>query len=251
MNKTLKILFWLLIAVNVIFFAVMKSGVLNDEQATQVLHPMHEEKISLLVAPQSAPVAAQSAVVPQAGSIASSVPAQSVVAPVVAPIAASAPAVVKSDNLACFEWGDFSGAGLDHAVRALKKLQLGDKLSQREIDRVIGFWVYIPPLKDKAAVNQKLAQLKARGVTDYFVVQEAGEWLNAISLGVFKSRESAQNFLEGLREKNVATAKMGERSGKNKATVFIINGLDADMNVRLAALQKDFAGSELKLVSCH
>jgi len=247
MNKTLKILFWLLIAVNVIFFAVMKSGVLNDEQATQVLHPMHEEKISLLVASQSAPVAAQSAVVPPAVSIASSVPAQSVVAP----IAASAPAAVKSGNLACFEWGDFSGAGLDHAVRALKKLQLGDKLSQREIDRVIGFWVYIPPLKDKAAVNQKLAQLKARGVTDYFVVQEAGEWLNAISLGVFKSRESAQNFLEGLREKNVATAKMGERSGKNKATVFIINGLDAEMNIRLAALQKDFAGSELKLVSCH
>lgn len=226
----MKIFFWLLIAVNVILFAVMQTGVMDSSQVAQVPPPLHEEKIT--VAAQSAPV-----------SITPLISAQPASAPVSAPVAAKAST--------CFEWGEFSGAEVDQVAKSLKKLSLGDKLSQREIDRVIGYWVYIAPLKDRASVAQKVAQLKARGVTEYFVVQEAGEWLNAISLGLFKSREAAQHFLEGLRAKGVNSAKMGERSGKNRATVFVIDGLDAQMSAKLTELQKYFTGSELKIVSCH
>ena len=228
MKKSIKIIFWLLIAANVIFFTVMKAGIFDDAQLAQAKQTLHEEKIILLGA--SAP-AAQSAVVL----------AESAVAPV--------PATVEPAS--CFEWGEFSGAELEQVRNALKKLQPGGKLASREIDRNIGYWVYIAPLKDKADISQKLAQLKARGVTDYFVVQEPGEWLNAISLGLFKTRESAQNFLEGLRAKDVRTAQNGERASKNKATVLIINGLDTEMSERLAGLQKIFSESALKRVSCH
>lgn len=240
MTKSVKMIFWLLIAVNVVLFAVMQTGVLDDGQAAQVLRPVHEEKITLMGSEQAQ---AASAVTTPLESI------QPASAPVPVSAPAAAPSVVKAGT--CFEWGDFSGADLEQAAKALKKLSLGEKLSQREIDRVIGFWVYIAPLKDKAAVSHKVAQLKERGVTDYFVVQEAGEWLNAISLGLFKSRESAQNFLEGLHKKGVNSAKMGERTGKSRATVFIINGLDDQMSAKLTVLQKEFSGSELKMVSCH
>lgn len=230
----MKIFFWLLVAANVILFAVMK--LLDGGQTVQVPLPMHQEKISIASAPQAVPV-------PPAPVAASAVETA------VETLAVSAPLAVKSSS--CYEWGDFSGAELEQVSSALKKLPLGEKLSQREIDRSIGFWVYIPPMKDKAAANLKIAQLKARGVTDYFVVQEAGEWQNAISLGVFKTREAAQNYLAALRAKNVSTAKMGERSGKSRATIFIINGLDAEISARLIVLQKDFSGSELKRVTCH
>lgn len=249
MSKIVKILFWLLITVNVIFFAVMKSGVLGDGQEVIVLRPLHAEKITLGAELQGA--SAVSAVI-----AASSVVATSAVAslPDVVPVeikAASAPMVVTAAKLSCFEWGEFSGAELEQVAKSLHKLQLRDKLSQRDVDHSIGYWVYIPPMKDKAAVGQKLLQLKARGVTDYFVVQDSGEWLNAISLGVFKSKESAQNFLEGLRAKEVTSAQMGERAGKNKTTTFVINGLDAVLSTKLIALQKNFASIELKHVSCH
>lgn len=226
----MKIFFWLLIAVNVILFAVMQTGMMDGREVVQVPPPLHEEKITIAV--QSAPV-----------SIAPLISAQPASAPLSAPVAAKAST--------CFEWGEFSGAELERASQSLSKLSLGGKLSQREIDRVIGYWVYILPLRDKAAVNQKVAQLKARGVTEYFVVQEAGEWLNAISLGLFKSREAAQHFLEGLRNKGVNSAKMGERSSKSRAIVFVIDGLDAQTSGKLTVLQKDFSGSELKSVSCH
>jgi len=221
----MKIFFWLLVVVNVIFLTVMKSGMLDDGPSTPAPLPLHEEKITLLNARQPA----------------ASAPA----------LPASAPAAATAVDSACFEWGEFSGQDLDRVMKDLKKLQLGDKLSQREVDRAIGYWVYIAPLKDKAARNQKVAQIKALGVTDYFVVQEAGDWLNAISLGVFKTRESAQNFLDGLRAKGIRTAQIGEKSGKNRAVVLMVKGLDVQMSDKLTVLQKDFAGSELKRVSCH
>ncbi len=217
----MKIFFWLLVVANVIFFAVMKSGMLDDGQGEQTPLPVNAEQITLL----NAPVAAA---LPVSASIS-------------APTAESA----------CFEWGEFSGTDVDLVAKELKKLNLGDRVSRHDIDRPLGYWVYIPPVNSKAAVAQKVAQLKALGVTDYFVVQDAGEWLNAISLGVFKTREAAQNFLDGLHDKGIRSARVGEKSSKNPATMFAINGLNEEMSDKLNTMQKDFFGSQLKRVSCH
>jgi hypothetical protein len=251
----MKIFFWLLVAVNVILFAGMKF--FDQAPAGEVLQAMHAEKITIVqpgvvVPPLTAASAVVvSAVAPVAAATSSVASAPVLAAPVSAssPVPASTLTPVKSS--ACYEWGEFSGAELDQVSSRLKKLQLGNRVSRREIDHGIGFWVYVPPLKDKVAVNQKVEQLKALGVTDYFVVQDAGEWLNAISLGVFKSRDAAQKFLAGLRTKNVSSAQMGERPSKNRSIVFIINDLDAKMSAGLIVLQKDFSESELKRVTCH
>jgi hypothetical protein len=162
----------------------------------------------------------------------------------------AAPAAAKPGTPVCLEWGDFSGPDLTRATAALSALQLADKLSQRQIERDIGYWVYIPPLRNKAAVNRKIAELKTLGVREYFVVQISGHWLNAISLGVFKTRDAAQNFLHDLNTKGVRTAQVGERASKLKATLFMLNRVDAATEVKLTAMQKDFAGSELNNVPC-
>ena len=229
----MKTLVWILLLGNVIFFAAMQWGGLqaSDEQAAQAQPPLHEEKISVLGAPQGKPVAALPASAP-------------------APVEAPATLAAKPD-VSCMEWGEFSGADLARATAALSTLQLGDKLSQRQVEYAIGYWVYIPPPKDKAAVNQKIAQLKARGIDEYFVVPDAGPWQNAISLGVFKTREAAQHFLDELqRTKDVRSAQIGERASKLKVTLFVLNGLDANTVADLARIQKDFAGSDLKDISC-
>ena len=233
----MKALVWILLLGNVIFFAVMQWGGLlaADEQAAQAQPPLHEEKISVLSAPQGKPVAVLPASAP---------------APVPAPVEAPAALTAKPD-VSCMEWGEFSGADLARATAALSTLQLGDKLSQHQVEYAIGYWVYISPMKDKAAVNQKIAQLKARGIDEYFVVPDAGPWQNAISLGVFKTREAAQHFLDELRRtKGVRSAQIGERASKLKVTLFVLNGLDAKTGTELARIQKDFAGSELKDIPC-
>jgi len=247
----MKALVWILLLGNAIFFAVMQWGGLlaADEQAAQAQPPLHEEKISVLSVPQGKPAAVLPASAPAAAE-----PPQ----PPLSGGGDSPPLIregreglsAKPDAL-CMEWGEFSGADLARATAALSTLQLGDKLSQRQVEYAIGYWVYIPPQKNKAAVSQKIAQLKARGVDEYFVVPDAGPWLNAISLGVFKTREAAQHFLDELRDsKGVRSAQIGERASKLKATLFVLNGLDAKTGTELARIQKDFAGSELKDISC-
>lgn len=238
-----KALFWILLLGNVIFFAVMHWGkpLVSDEPAWQAQPALHQDKIRLLTVPQSAPVAALPASVPVATPAAVSTP---VAVPVPVPLAP------KPDTLTCLEWGDFSDADLTRGLAALSSLQLGNKLSQHQIDHSIGYWVYIPPLKDKAAVNQKIAQLKTRGIEEYFVVQDSGPWLNAISLGIFKTQEAAQSFLNNLRTKGVRSAQVGERANKIKTTQFVLNQLDAATVAKLTEIQKDFHGSELKQVPC-
>jgi len=231
----MRVLFWILLLGNVILFAIMQWGgaLLGDGQATQAQPPLREGSILLLEAHQSMPDIAQSA------------PVHSAV-----PMAASAPVTAEPIKAICMEWGEFSGEGFDRASKALGDLQLENRLSQRQVEHSIGYWVYIPPLKSRVAANQKIAQLKARGVGEYFVVQEAGPWLNAISLGVFRTQEAAQNFLNELRAKDVRSAQIGERASKLKATIFVLNELDNETANKLTAMQKDFAGSELKSVSC-
>ncbi|MCK9202075.1 MAG: SPOR domain-containing protein [Gallionella sp.] len=235
MKKT----FWILLAGNAIFFAVMQwGGLLTAEPDAPAPTALHEEKIRLLGA--SSPAMSQSAPVPMAPA---SAPA---FAPAFAPVVQS----IKGEARTCMEWGEFSGVDLARATVALNTLHLGERLGQREVEYNIGYWVYIPPLKDKAGVAQKIEQLKARGVEEYFVVPEAGVWLNAISLGVFKTREAAQNFVAQLRAKDVRSAQVGERSSRLKATMFVLGGLDAATTERLTAIHKNFPGSELKQVSC-
>jgi hypothetical protein len=150
----------------------------------------------------------------------------------------------------CTEWGEFSGSDLVRAQEALAMLKLGDDLSQRTVEQDHGYWVYIPPLKKRADLERKIEQLKQRGVNDYFVVQEKGPWLNAISLGMFRTEESARKFLATLRAKDVRTAKVGERTSKLKFTVFVMKELDAGTEDKLKALQKEFPDSELKVSAC-
>jgi len=238
----MRILFWILLLANVIFFAAMQWGGLltAGDQTARAQPALHAGKIRLLNTPYSAPPAASSAPAP-------------VAARADAPVAVSepSPSVTGANAAACLEWGDFSGADLTRASAVLSALQLGDKLSQHQIEHSIGYWVYIPPLKSKAAVALKIAQLKARGIEEYFVVADAGPWLNAISLGVFKTREAAQSFLDDLQQiKDVRTAQIGERASKLKMTVFVLNEPDAVTTAELTKKQKDFPGSTLKNVPC-
>lgn len=266
----MRALFWILLLGNVIFFAVMQRGEWGwSEQAYQPQPALHEEKIRLLGANQSAPVKTMPDLAPAAVTVGALV--QSAVS---APVANHAPAAIpaqaanpelaasqvqevkpasaadKQNSLICLEWGDFSGNDLKRATEVLTVLHLGDKKSQRQIEYDKGYWVYIPPLKDKAAVNRKISQLKERNVKEYFIVWDKGPLQFAISLGVFKTQDAAQNYLKELRAKDVRSAQIGERASKLKTTMFILNNVDASIEGKLTATKKDFPGSELTNVPC-
>jgi hypothetical protein len=283
----MKWLFGFLLSLSILLFALMQWGEVLTEATKngQTLAELNPEKIRLLdkpaarqmpasavlpaqpagassapVVPASAPVPANAPVPPAASApLPVSAPAKKVVfalpvilPPLPAPVPAIVPAAqAKSAARACMEWGEFSGADLKHSTNSLAALKLGDHLTHRTVEYASGYWVYMPPLKNKAAVNRKIAQIKALGVEEFYVVHEPPKLVNVISLGVFKTREAAKNFLATLHQKGVRTAMVGERKRKLKFTVYQLKNVDTAAVARLSVLQKDFAYSELKTVPCR
>ncbi len=248
----LKWIVGMLLLANLALFGWMHWGaaLTVDKEAGVEQAALNPDKIKLLDALPASAVAPASGVSPGMISVLPPVSAPVVSAPVPVPAATPTAAVSATPKLSCAEWGEFSGADLARAQQELAELKLGDRLTQRMLEQDHGYWVYIPPLKRRTAVEKKIAQLKERGVQDYFVVQEKGKWLNAISLGVFKTEAAAQKYLETLQAQDVRSAQLGERKSRLKFTVFAIKGVDSPTAERLSVIQKGFPDSELKVSAC-
>jgi hypothetical protein len=160
------------------------------------------------------------------------------------------PAVAPSRKSACIQWGSFSSAELPAAQDAIGALGLGARVSALEVPSVAGWWVYIPPLRNRAEVDRKIRELDALGITEYYAVENEGEMRNAISLGIFKSEEAARAFLDALRAKGVAAAQLGRREHRITQTAFLVRDPDAATSARMAEVANRFPGSELKALDC-
>lgn len=255
----MKKLFWILLLGNVVLYAVMRYNSFGlGEQQVQVQPDLHEDMIRLIPATRIMPVETLPASTALPAPAAVSAPAAELPAATTTPSkaatqpdhTATAAPTTNPGTTACLEWGDFSGPDLVRATAVLSTIQLPGKLNRRKIERSRGYWVYFPPLRNRAAVNRKISELKALGITDYFVVQGSAHWQNAISLGIFKTKEAAQNYLHGLHGRGIHTAQVGERASKFKATLFMLDGVNAATVAKLTTLQKDFPSSELNAVPC-
>ncbi len=238
----IKKIFWVLIVANAGLFAYLKWGGTLTQDGNALQPALNPEKIKLL---GFAPPPLPSMVVP-----ASAPSAVEPVAPAQLPADQAQPASAPHVSAACLEWGEFSGADLTRASEDLASMELGSALSRREVEHSIGYWVYIPPLKNRAEVNAKVARLKKQGVKDFFVVQEKGKWFDAISLNIFKTKEMAQKFRDHLRAKGVKDAVIGERQTRLKFTVFTLKNPDAATLAKLVSWQQGFTGIEMKSVAC-
>jgi len=165
-------------------------------------------------------------------------------------VAALGPAKVASLADVCVEWGPMSDADRARAQTKLEPLDLGKLVTQRKVEVIANYWVFIPPLANKAAVDQRIAELKAQGVRDVIPVELDPQRL-AISLGVFRTEDAARARLEALKGQGVKTALVGSRAQSVQQTVLIVRDPPAQAMARLKEMQVDFQGSELKVGSCE
>lgn len=223
--------FLLLVLANLVFFAY--AHVAREEAGMQSRIPQLQvapERIKLLKAagqaPPDKPKVPGKVIPPAPPKTASAVPA------------------------ACLEWGVFAGPGVAKAEAALARLELPPERIERTVTDAGGYWVYIPPLKTKADADRKIGELKALGVTEFFVVQDPSQWRNAISLGIFRNNEGAQAFLAKLKERGVRSAIAARRENFLKQVAFQVREPNEATIARLTALQQEFPGSEIKAGPC-
>lgn len=239
-----------LVLVNLLIFTVLhwaKTPV--DENNPLPQTPVNAEKIVLLK-PEiiSAPSASSSALNVVASH---AVAANSASAPAALSSLTTAPsALLPPVALACLTWGELSGSNLQRAEKTLASWHWDTKIQQQSVEILTGYWVFIGPLRTRLAVDQKVLQLKARQVLDYFIVTEAGPWQNTISLGVFKTEDAAKKHLLKLQAQGVKTALIGAHGNKLKASVFHFKGLSEQEVTRVNGLLKAFPDSEIKPLPC-
>jgi hypothetical protein len=146
---------------------------------------------------------------------------------------------------ACVELSGIAAADATRARDAFGSLRLGDRLIERRIDQVSRYWVFVPPASDRRSAEATAAQLRRQGVTELSVRPD-----NAISLGIFSTEDAARRFLASLQARGVAGAEQGPFARDLREMVFLVREPDTELVARLAAMQRDFAGSQLHAVAC-
>lgn len=146
---------------------------------------------------------------------------------------------------ACVEFSGIAPADFARAHDAFASMRLGDRLSERRLEDVTRYWVFVPPAADRRAAEATMAQLKRLGVGDLSVRPD-----NAISLGVFSSEDAAQRFLASLSARGVKGAQVGPFAKELRGLAMLVREPDTETVARLAIVQRDFPGSKLRAVTC-
>lgn len=230
----MRAIFLLLVLANLAFFAWARYLAQPDAESDP--RPLARQ-----IDPQKLPIVTLTA--PARGPSAARAAAAN---PPPAPTAAPASAASPGPGAACVEWGGFTQADLPAARRLLAPLALGPRLSERQEEEVTNWWVYIPSQDNRQGAQRKGAELKALGVDDFFVIQDAGSYQWAISLGVFRSEAAAQARLADLKRKGVHSAQVGARASRVTKVWLRVRDADAALRARLADFARSIDGSEVR-----
>lgn len=156
-------------------------------------------------------------------------------APIASPSVPAPPA--PAEVAICLAWPGLSVADAEQLGTLLSEQFPAFKL-QRQVSggEGKGWWVFMPPQLNKAGAERKAQQLRALGVTDYFIVPDGSSQF-AISLGIFSSEKGARDRLSDLQGKGVRTAQFSQRPDKESSVRLEASGPPAgEADLRAAVL---------------
>jgi hypothetical protein len=128
----------------------------------------------------------------------------------------------------CFLLNDLPPKDADNFEKLLAEKLPAAKTVRTANAGSTNYWVFIPPLDNKQEAEKKATQLKNHDVPEFFVIKDPGPNRFAISLGIFSSREAAEERLAVLREKGVKSAKIGTRENKPESASIEVSTLETD-----------------------
>ncbi len=223
----MKWLVWLLILLNVALFGYFQLSEMQAAGARQGHEPIQAEQIKLLAKEQLAALVESAPVKPPEDT-----------------------AVPMPETPACYEWGSFPATSVPRVRNVLQQLGLEFSVRQTEEKQAVRYWVYIPPLASLQEAQARSDALLALGVAETFVVQEV-RWRNAISLGIFSDKASADRLTQELRNRGVLDVVSGIRNQERDQSSFLIKNLAPGRVEEISRLRPDFPYAELSPAACQ
>lgn len=212
-----RLLFFVLLLVNAIAFMLLEGWLGSSaprgepERLTNQLRPGQ----IVLGEPPEAPAAEQDqAPLSDPAAIEAAAPANAPADAATSPPEPAHKAAAPALPAACVRFAGLSGDQasdmIERARRASKALTIDDARAGTPN----GWWVYVPPQGSRDAADGKVAELRALGVKDLYILQDAGPNQYAVSLGVFKTETSARQMLGRLQAQGVRSARVSQRNSE-------------------------------------
>jgi hypothetical protein len=238
----LKFVFWALLGANGVLLAY-GQGLLGQpgdgaREPARLKNQLAPERMQQLTPTQARQAAASAAPAPQA-EVAMSAPE---------PAPEPAPAPVPRNLVACMQAGPFSTADARRFEARVARLGLAPRQSRIEIphQEVTSRLVYLPPNGGREGAQRRVAELRERGVTNLFIMQNDTSPLRyAISLGVFKSDGAAQKLVADLQRQGVRGVRILPRGPQVTRAGYQYRQIDAAERDRLTGIADDYSGVDI------
>lgn len=233
----LKFVFWALLALNALLFAYAQGylGKIEggEREPQRLKNQLASERMVMLSAAEAR--AAAEATAPQTEPA----PQPAEPAPVSPPAA---------DIIACTQVGAFAASDARRFETRLARLALGERASRTSVpfQEVTSHLVYLPPNGGKEGADRRVAELKEKGVTNYFVMQGDSPLKWAVSLGVFKTQTAAQTLAAALGKQGVRGVRILPRGPQGTRATWRLRDLAPDERARVADIADDFTGVQLR-----
>ncbi len=157
----------------------------------------------------------------------------------------------KIESKQCYEWASFDLGSVAEAASRANRLDIKTVVNQQNAGEAVRYWVYKPPLASAELAQQKAEELRAMGISDFFVVQEP-KWRNAISFGVFKDEQLAINLMNTLKNKGVREVVKAVRNNKGEGNAAIrLVKVSPQQYSQMRKVLADYPDTELKEVRCN
>lgn len=234
----LKFVFWALLGANGVLLAY-GQGLLGQppdaaREPARLKNQLAPERMQQLTPTQARQAAQSAAPAPQAE--------------VAAPLPEPAPAPVTRDLVACVQAGPFSTADARRFEARVARLGLAPRQSRIEIpfQEVTSRLVYLPPNGGREGAQRRVAELRERGVTNFFIMQNDTSPLRyAISLGVFKSDGAAQKLVADLQRQGVRGVRILPRGPQVTRAGYQYRQIEAAERDRLTGIADNYNGVEV------
>ena len=236
----LKFVFWALLGANGVLLAY-GQGLLGQpsdaaREPARLKNQLAPERMQQLTPTQARQAATSATLAPQA----------EVAAPLPEPTPAPAP--VARDLVACVQAGPFSTADARRFEARVARLGLAPRQSRVEMpyQEVTSRLVYLPPNGGREGAQRRVAELKERGVTNFFIMQNDTSPLRyAISLGVFKSDGAAQKLVADLQRQGVRGVRILPRGPQVTRAGYQYRQIEAAERARLTGIADNYNGVEV------
>lgn len=168
-------------------------------------------------------------------------------APASAPAADAVPrsALPSATLAACIEIGGFSAQAARRATEDLAAAALRVEAFARQ--EQVRWWVHLPAQPTREHAERKLAELRRRNVTEYSLVTagtpEATTY--TVSLGLFRERERAEQYLDSLRGHGVRTAMLTEAARPLTRQWLRVRDADDAARARLEAMRRRYGAEDV------